>query len=121
MKRRNRKVENEGCLWEIGLDLSHVLVTIGVIDCLPFFHNINMMRYFCPLLFSLSMFYYYSIYAGCVFRSIWGERRHTKYIGQKYPGPGVFSFLFLFLFLISHFLFLLFYHLVSLFYYSIFF
>jgi hypothetical protein len=35
-----RRMENERCLWEIGLDLSHVLVTIGVIAFL-FFYNID--------------------------------------------------------------------------------
>lgn len=63
------------------------------------------MRYFCPPAFFCYIFYYYySIDAVCVLRS--KRRRHTQYIGQKYPGPGFFSFFlsffldFIFLFLI---------------------
>ena len=47
-----------------------------------------MMRYFCPLLFFffyIFYYYYYPIDAVCVLRS--KRRRHTQYIGQKYPGP----------------------------------
>lgn len=95
------------CLWEIGLDLSHVLVTIGVVDCLPFFYFIIYRpdAIFLPPCFFLLYILLLLFYRCCLCVEIQEKKTYTVH-RPKVPWTW-FLFFFPFFFLDFIFLFLI--------------